>query len=211
MKKMHLFFLLLAAIVLLLSVPALADSDAGGYPEFESDVAEINYSGTLILDLDGNKLLESGYAYGDIVHVEILDRTMRGEIAIAEMPDVPYTGDHVIERLSTARSFAYDTLVRRCRETLESEFASPIRIADLAMRFRVSRRTLETHFRDVTGTTIVEEVCRLRIERAKHLLATTGDSQEEIATACGFYNASHLSATFRNRLGMRPSAFRGQP
>ena len=142
---------------------------------------------------------------------EILDRTMRGEIAITEMPDVPYTGDHVIERLSTARSFAYDVLVRRCRETLESEFASPIRIADLAMRFRVSRRTLETHFRDVTGTTIAEEVCRLRIERAKHLLATTGDSQEEIATACGFYNASHLSATFRNRLGMRPSAFRGRP
>ena len=142
---------------------------------------------------------------------EILDRTMRGEIAITNMPDVPYTGDHVVERLSTARSFAYDVLVRRCRETLESEFASPIRIADLATRFRVSRRTLETHFREATGTTIAEELCRLRIERAKHLLATTGDSQEEIATKCGFYNASHLSATFRNRLGIRPSAFRSQP
>ena len=141
---------------------------------------------------------------------EILDRTMRGEIAIADMPDVPYTGDHVVERLSTARSFAYDALVRRCRETLESEFAAPIRVADLARRFRVSRRTLETHFRAVTGTTIAEEVCRLRIERAKHLLATTGTSQEEIATACGFYNATHLSATFRSRLGMRPSAFRSQ-
>jgi len=141
---------------------------------------------------------------------EILDRTMRGEIAIDDMPDAPYTGDHVVERLSTARPFAYDALVRHCRETLESEFATPIRIADLATRFRVSRRTLETHFRAVTGTTIAEEVCRLRIERAKHLLATTGTSQEEIATACGFYNATHLSATFRNRLGMRPSAFRSQ-
>ena len=139
---------------------------------------------------------------------EILDRTMHGEIAIDKMPDVPYTGNHVVERLSTARSFAYDALVRRCRETLESEFASPIRIADLATRFLVSRRTLETHFRDVTGTTIAEEVCRLRIEHAKHLLSTTGDSQEKIATACGFYNASHLSATFRSRLGIRPSAFR---
>ena len=141
---------------------------------------------------------------------EVLDRTMRGEIAIADMPDVPYTGDHVVERLSTARSFAYDILVRRCRETLASEFASPIRIADLATRFHVSRRTLETHFRDVTGTTIAEEVCRLRIERAKHLLSNTVASQEEIATECGFYNASHLSATFQSRLGMRPSAFRGQ-
>ena len=41
-----------------------------------------------------------------------------GEIAINKMPDIPYTGNHVVERLSTARSFAYDALVRRCRETL---------------------------------------------------------------------------------------------
>lgn len=139
---------------------------------------------------------------------EILDRTMRGEIAIDKMPDVSYTGGQVVERLSTARPFAYDTLVRRCRETLESEFTTPIRIADLAMHFHVSRRTLETHFRDVTGTTIADEISRLRVERAKHLLETTNDSQEKIASACGFYNASHLSATFRNRLGMRPSEFR---
>ena len=139
---------------------------------------------------------------------EILDRAMRGEIAPDEMPAVTYTGDSVVERLSTARSFAYDMLVRRCREVLEAEFASPIRIADLAVRFRVSRRTLETHFRAVTGTTIAEEVTRLRIERAKQLLATTGDSQAQIAAACGFYNATHLAATFRNKLGVRPSAFR---
>ena len=139
---------------------------------------------------------------------EILDRAMRGEITLDEMPEITYTGDSVVERISTARSFAYDMLVRRCRELLESEFASPIRIADLAVRFRVSRRTLETHFRAVTGTTIAEEVTRLRIERAKQLLATTGDSQARIAVKCGFYNASHLAATFRNKLGVRPSAFR---
>ena len=139
---------------------------------------------------------------------EILDRTMRGEIAPGEMPSVPFTGDSVVERLSTARSFAYDMLVRRCREVLETEFASPIRIADLAERFRVSRRTLETHFRTITGTTIAEEVTRLRIQRAKHLLATTDDSQERIAVKCGFYNATHLAAAFRSRLGVRPSAFR---
>ena len=139
---------------------------------------------------------------------EILDQTMRGEIAINKIPDISYTGEQVVERLSTARSFAYDTLVRRCRETLESEFTTPIRIADLARHFHVSRRTLETHFRNVTGTTIADEICRLRIERAKHLLATTSDSQEKIAAACGFYNASHLSSIFRNHLGVRPSEFR---
>ena len=141
---------------------------------------------------------------------EVLDRAMRGEIAPGEMPDVPYTGNTVVERVSTQRSFAYDTLVRRCREILATEFAAPIRVADLATRFRVSRRTLETHFRAMTGTTIAEEVMRLRIEHAKRLLATTDDSQERIASACGFYNASHLSAVFRRRCGAPPSAYRAR-
>ncbi len=139
---------------------------------------------------------------------EVLDRAMRGEIAPGKMPDVPYTGNTVVERVSTQRSFAYDALVRRCREILATEFAAPIRVADLATRFRVSRRTLETHFRAMTGTTIAEEVMRLRIEHAKRLLATTDDSQERIASACGFYNASHLGAVFRRRCGAPPSSFR---
>ena len=139
---------------------------------------------------------------------EMLDRSMRHEIPPDKMPDISYTGNSVVERISTAHSFAYDLLVRRCRELLETEFASPIRVADLAMRFRVSRRTLETHFRAVTGTTIAEEVSRLRIERAKHLLATTSDALEKIAEESGFYNASHLSSAFLRHVGVRPSAWR---
>lgn len=139
---------------------------------------------------------------------EMLDRAMRREIPRGKMPDIPYTGNSVVERISTAHSFAYDLLVRRCLELLETEFASPIRVSDLARRFRVSRRTLETHFRAVTGTGIAEEVGRLRIERAKHLLATTGDSLEKIAEECGFYNASHLSTAFLRHVGVRPSVWR---
>ena len=138
----------------------------------------------------------------------VLDRAMRGEIAPGKMPDVPYTGNTVVERVSTQRSFAYDALVRRCREILATEFAAPIRIADLATRFRVSRRTLETHFRAVAGTTIAEEVTRLRIERAKHLLSTTDKTLTQIADECGFFDISHFSATFLRHVGMRPTAFR---
>ena len=77
-----------------------------------------------------------------------------------------------------------------------------------ATRFGVSRRTLETHFRAVTGTTIAEKVTRLRIDRAKQLLKATNVSLERVATACGFYNASHLSSAFLRCVGVRPSAFR---
>jgi len=138
----------------------------------------------------------------------LLDRAMRGNTTPAGEPDIQYTGNTVVERLSTMRSFAYDQIVRRCQELLAADFASQIRVSDLAQHFRVSRRTLETHFRAVTGTTIAVEVTRLRIERAKHLLRTTDNTLEQIASACGFYNASHLSVMFFRLVGIRPSAFR---
>ena len=139
---------------------------------------------------------------------ERLDRAMRGRIDLGQSPDIAYTGKEVVERFSTSRSFAYDQLVRRCQELLATDFASPIRVSALATRFGVSRRTLETHFRAVTGTTIAEKVTRLRIDRAKQLLKASNVSLERVATACGFYNASHLSAAFLRCVGIRPSAFR---
>lgn len=141
---------------------------------------------------------------------EALDRAMRGETAIGAMPDIRYTGDQVVERASTMRSFAYDMLVHRVMEILASEFAAPIRVSDLARRFNVSRRTLETHFRAMTGTTIAEEVARRRIEHAKRLLKSPAYPLTRIASVCGFYNTSHLSDTFLRRTGIRPSAFRTQ-
>lgn len=139
---------------------------------------------------------------------EILDLAIQGKNTLGNMPIEFFTGGPVVERLSTARSFAYDMLVRRCREVLAQEFSAPIRVSALATRFRVSRRTLETHFRAVTGTTIAEEVTRLRIERAKHLLSTTDKTLTQIADKCGFYDISHFSATFLRHVGVRPTAFR---
>ena len=72
----------------------------------------------------------------------------------------------------------------------------------------VSRRTLETYFRAVTGTTIAEEIIRLRIEPAKGILATSAKPIDQIAVECGFYDSSHFSATFLRHVGVRPSVFR---
>jgi len=140
---------------------------------------------------------------------EILDRTLRGEIAPDSRQRVAYTGTTVVERESTARSFAYDMLVRRCRDLLAGNFASPLRVGDLAHSLGVARRTLEIHFRAVTGVSVADEIMRLRLEHAKKMLATTSRTHEQIAAECGFCDASHLRAVFRRHVGSAPSAWRG--
>ena len=44
--------------------------------------------------------------------------------------------------------------------------------------------------------------------RARDLLRTSSLTQEEIAAACGFCDASHMGHHFRRRFGAPPSAFR---
>ena len=139
---------------------------------------------------------------------EILDRALRGELRPDGMQSVFYTGTHVTERASTALLRTRDALVRCCRDLLAANFASRLRVADLARQLHVSRRTLETRFRAVTGTTITAEILRLRLDHARILLAQPELSQEKIALACGFCDASHLGAAFRRHLHRPPSAFR---
>ena len=47
-----------------------------------------------------------------------------------------------------------------------------------------------------------------RLARAKDLLRTTSLSCEQIAAACGIYDANHLGHLFRRKFGASPSAFR---
>lgn len=139
---------------------------------------------------------------------EILDRAMRGEIDATNLPNVSYTGTEIIERQSSAFSFAQYAIVRHCRELIATHFTEPLRVADLAQMLKVSRRTLETHYRAQTGLSIKQDILKRRLDLAKRLLAETDRHQEDIAIACGCCDASHLGAIFRKYESHPPSAFR---
>jgi transcriptional regulator GlxA family with amidase domain len=75
----------------------------------------------------------------------------------------------------------------------------------------VSRKTLERDFLLHLGRTPGQELIRLRIERAKHLLCTTYLPIKRVAFMTGFCtnrSATNFSAFFRRETGVSPSAFR---
>ncbi|MHC4885844.1 MAG: helix-turn-helix domain-containing protein [Planctomycetota bacterium] len=49
---------------------------------------------------------------------------------------------------------------------------------------------------------------RLRLEHAAELLTTGGQSVEQIAVACGFWDRNHLTHAFRRLWGLPPATFR---
>lgn len=87
-------------------------------------------------------------------------------------------------------------------------FHEPIRVKDLLNVAGMSRRGLHKAFLENVGRTPGQELQRLRIEKAKRLLADTNHKIEVLATMCGYQSANTFSVAFKNATGMTLSSFR---
>lgn len=84
----------------------------------------------------------------------------------------------------------------------------PITVADVLRAVSVSRRSLERRFLQALDRGLSEEICRVRLERSKRLLAETDLRMAAVAGHSGFSSTRHLAATFQRELGEPPSQYR---
>ncbi|EAQ79938.1 Helix-turn-helix, AraC type protein [Blastopirellula marina DSM 3645] len=79
----------------------------------------------------------------------------------------------------------------------------------LAEQANVSRSHFVRLFRQTTGESPKQFLLKLKLERAKQLLATAPHlTVLEIARSCGFYDQSHLARALRQADGITPAVFR---
>lgn len=91
---------------------------------------------------------------------------------------------------------------------LESHFARPLRLNEIATAARLSPIYLERVFKRVTGSSPMAYLARLRVTRARHLLRQTGMTVKEVAGAVGFEEASYFTRVFRKIEGLPPMRYR---
>jgi LacI family transcriptional regulator len=128
----------------------------------------------------------------------------------APAPDKPIslTPLRVVERRSTDRlAFGNANLVRALR-FLRSHACDPIGVPDVLKAVPISRRWLETMFRETLGTTPNREIQRVRVNRAKHLLLETDLSLEHIRQLCGYHHVRNFGDAFKAATGMPPGTYR---
>jgi len=136
----------------------------------------------------------------------LLGRLLDGEKAPAEPIRIPPKG--VVMRKSTGIIAIKNLHVSRALTFIWEHFCEPIQIKDVVQASEISRRLLFTLFRQHLNCTIMDEITRLRILRAKALLKETDDKTFAIALACGFSDARHLNKTFQRETGMTPTEYR---
>ena len=84
----------------------------------------------------------------------------------------------------------------------------PWGVAQLAGELGVPPLRLGRHFTAELGRPPGAEILRQRLSKARTLLRETELTLEEIASQCGFCNASYLSNLFRREMGMTPRQWR---
>ncbi len=100
------------------------------------------------------------------------------------------------------------TAVRTGIAVMRERLADPLTLADIAAEAHLSVYHFIRVFRDATGETPHRFLTRLRIERARQLLATTALTVGQIAERCGFSSPGALSSAFLSHVGVRPSVYR---
>jgi LacI family transcriptional regulator len=136
----------------------------------------------------------------------LLEDLMNGKRPSARVIRVPAVG--VITRKSSDLLAVKHKGVANGMRFIWEHFHEPIRVKDLLNVAGMSRRGLHKAFLENIGRTPGQELQRLRIEKAKRLLADSTHKIEVLATLCGYQSANTFSVAFKNATGMTLSHFR---
>lgn len=137
---------------------------------------------------------------------ELLDQLMRGGKAPAEPMRVPAAGV-VVRQSSDILTIKHPGVARSLRFIWEHGH-EPICIQDLVGVSAMSRRGLHKAFLEHLGRTPGQELQRVRIDRAKKILATSAHKVESVAHECGYQSINSFCVAFKRATGMSAKQFR---
>jgi LacI family transcriptional regulator len=136
----------------------------------------------------------------------LLDRLMSGEAPPAAPILFPPTG--VVARQSTNLLLIPDEEVLAAVRYIREQVHRQITVKDLLRAVPINRRYLERKFKQHIGRTPLQEIRRVRMEKAKQLLSGTDLSMPAVASRSGFPNPARLANVFRESTGMTPTKYR---
>lgn len=100
--------------------------------------------------------------------------------------------------------------LRRARDLMDREYASPLDVAALARAAFMSTAHFSRQFRAAYGETPYAYLMTRRIERAKALLRRGDLSVTEVCMAVGCSSLGSFSARFTAMVGETPTAYRAR-
>jgi LacI family transcriptional regulator len=139
---------------------------------------------------------------------QLLNELMSGRPGPTEPIRVPAAG--IIARKSSDILTIGHRGVARSLRFIWEHSQEPICVKDLVGVAGMSRRGLHMAFWEHLGRTPGQELQRVRIDRAKQLLAASDHKIESISAMCGYQSANSFCIAFKRVTGMSAKQFREQ-
>jgi len=106
------------------------------------------------------------------------------------------------------RNAKYTDLVHRCIQFLQKHYSEKITLEDVARSVYMSPTYLSRVFKRETGTSLVDFLNRIRIEKSKEMLTNNDVRLIDVALQCGFESQSYFNRVFKQSTGMTPQQYR---
>jgi LacI family transcriptional regulator len=115
---------------------------------------------------------------------------------------------HVVARRSTDFVAVTDPAVAKALQFIRDNSRHAISVGHVATAAALSRRALERRFRNETGSSILEQIRRVRTDQIARLLVETHLPVSQVADSLGFEDVQHFARYFATAKKMSPLAYR---
>lgn len=113
-----------------------------------------------------------------------------------------------IEKKPSEKTLRDGERIKSMLQYIQEHYGGELTLARIAESAAVSENECLRCFRSMIGSTPVQYVKQLRVQRAAELLASTDRRISDIGAECGFQEMSYFAKIFRELKGCTPSEFR---
>lgn len=139
---------------------------------------------------------------------QLLEAALDGQEPMqAWLPKLYARGEQILAEQNGSGDQA-GRLVKSAITFIEQNYAQDISILQIAKELRVTHNYLSTLFHKKTGTTFVKYLTRLRMMKAKELLAMPDIQVQQAAEKVGYYSTRHFTRLFTEFTGCYPSEYK---
>lgn len=162
---------------------------------------EICEKATTTLSSIAPDFAKGGYLAAELLGKVIEDRSLKPTV-------IHFPVARVVTRKSTRRIVCDRSRIAEAVEMIRVRACEGLSVPEVVAFIGEPRRTVEMHFREATGRSILEEIDEVRFAKVFELLKNPRQSLESIVDLAGFSTGVALRKAFRLRTGMSMSDWR---
>jgi transcriptional regulator GlxA family with amidase domain len=103
-----------------------------------------------------------------------------------------------------------DGVVRACQSWIADHYADANPVTSMIKRSGFASTTFARRFKCATGYRPIDYVHAVRVDKAKELLATSGEAVDQVGRDVGYEDPASFRRVFKRTTGLAPSVYRRQ-